>query len=46
MLRTWALVDIEKWVGDHINDPGNAILLASHFHKHFGAFRLWFEKVR
>jgi len=44
MLRTWASVDIEKWVGDHINVPGNAILLASQFHKHFAAFRLWFEK--
>lgn len=45
LLRTWASVDIQQWVGENINDPGNAILLSAQFHKHFDNFRIWFEKV-
>ncbi|KIM42453.1 hypothetical protein M413DRAFT_134409 [Hebeloma cylindrosporum] len=45
LLNTWTSIDIQEWVRQNANSPGNAILLAPDVRALLENFYLWLDKV-
>lgn len=45
MLKTWTSIDIQQWVGQNFDNPGNTMSLIVQIRGLFDSFYNWFEKV-